>query len=286
MDIIRGVSQRRQHDRRRVVVVGTFQGMHLAHHNTLQQLKECARARSAQACVVLLPSTPDKRLLPFRNQMQLFHAAGLDAVFCLRNNLEQPLTILSAMRPSLFLSSQEDAWTHAAHAAGIDVMTCGPDLMQQQALLDVSLPDALKYADFEGIKGLLGRPYTCTGRVVHGDKKGRVLGFPTANLALPNFIPPITGVFAVSVVIDRYSFYGVANLGTRPSVGGKTFRFEVHVFDFHGHLYGQHISVTPHYKIREEKKFGSLMALQAQISADVAAAQDWFAAHPILDEMA
>ena len=124
------------------------------------------------------------------------------------------------------------------------------------------------------------------GRVETGDKRGRLLGFPTANLGLGDYLHPALGVYVVKAGIDEgretHWLDGVANLGVRPTVGGTRVQLEVHLFDFASDLYGRHLRVALIDFIRPEQKFAGLDALTAQIAADAAKARTILAAHPAL----
>jgi riboflavin kinase / FMN adenylyltransferase len=127
----------------------------------------------------------------------------------------------------------------------------------------------------ERANSLLGRPWTVRGVVVHGDKRGRTIGFPTANLALGRHLEPARGVYAVTIdLADGSHHHGVANIGQRPTVNETAeSRLEVNIFDFDGDLYGQEIAVSLHSFLRAEQKFPSFDALRAQIEADAAEAR-------------
>ena len=140
--------------------------------------------------------------------------------------------------------------------------------------------EALEQGDMVGAERLLGRPYRIVGRVMHGDKRGRTIGFPTANLRMGRQVSPVGGVYAVEVFgLEDEPLRGVANVGTRPTVGGVENRLEVHLFDFDGDIYGRHLSVDLLHKLRDERRFESLDALVAQIAKDAGDARDFFA-HP------
>ena len=141
---------------------------------------------------------------------------------------------------------------------------------------------ALLEADLGHAARLLGRPYSIAGRVSHGDKLGRQLGFPTANIQMKHRRPALTGVYAVSVEgLGVQRIAGVANVGVRPTAtsGGRA-RLEVHLFDWTQNCYGAHIRVNFLHKLRDEHKFESLDALRAQIALDAQTARDWFVSHP------
>ncbi|HEV3178044.1 MAG TPA: riboflavin biosynthesis protein RibF, partial [Stellaceae bacterium] len=124
---------------------------------------------------------------------------------------------------------------------------------------------------------LLGRPFEIEGRVEMGDQRGRTIDFPTANLRLGDYLRPAGGVYAVRVLVEEEApprwRDGVANLGTRPTVGGTDLRLEAHLFDFAGDLYGKHIQVALVEHLRPERKFAGLDELKAQIAADAAQAR-------------
>jgi riboflavin kinase/FMN adenylyltransferase len=133
---------------------------------------------------------------------------------------------------------------------------------------------ALAAADFAQVRRWLGRPYSMTGRVVHGNRLGRSLGFPTANLQIERRRPPVHGIFAVRVHgAGDAPLPGVASLGTRPTVDGEHTLLEAHVFDFAGDLYGREIEVEFVAKLREEERFPSLDALVVQMHEDAAQAR-------------
>jgi riboflavin kinase/FMN adenylyltransferase len=129
---------------------------------------------------------------------------------------------------------------------------------------------------------LLGRAWEIDGRVEQGDRRGRTIGFPTANIELADYLRPAGGVYAVRAAIGRGGDWhdGVANLGMRPTFGGSDLRLEVHLFDFAGDLYGRHLRVALVDYIRPEQKFPGLEALKAQIAADAARARTILTEYP------
>jgi riboflavin kinase/FMN adenylyltransferase len=139
--------------------------------------------------------------------------------------------------------------------------------------------EVLAAGDFALAERLLGHAYFIMGRVVYGRQLGRQLGVPTANIPLQRYRAALDGVYAVTVSgLDR-EYAGVANIGVRPTVQGKEPLLEVHLFDFHGDLYGKRLTVVFRHKIREERAFPGLDALKAQIQADIGAARDWLSAN-------
>jgi riboflavin kinase/FMN adenylyltransferase len=137
--------------------------------------------------------------------------------------------------------------------------------------------EALQLGDLSGAESLLGRPYSMCGRVAHGDKRGRTIGFPTANIFLHRTAVPVDGVFAVELRgVDDRPLPGVANVGTRPTVDGTRSLLEVHLFDFDREIYGCHVQVSFLKKLRPERRFDSFAQLQQQIQQDAGQARDYF----------
>ena len=134
--------------------------------------------------------------------------------------------------------------------------------------------EILSLSNFSLAKKLLGRPYSFEGKVVHGNRLGRSIGFPTANIWLPKNNLPIKGVFSVKISIDMSEFEGIANIGIRPTVGGTSPVLEVNIFDFKKEIYGKRIKVEFVKKIRDEKKFENLDDLKKQIAKDVNTAKE------------
>ena len=136
---------------------------------------------------------------------------------------------------------------------------------------------ALQAGQFHYAEELLGQPYTMSGRVAHGEKLGRELGFPTANIHLHRKVTPLHGIYVVQVEgLKDTPVQGVASIGTRPAVNGKKVILEVFLFDFNESIYGQYIEVSFLHKLRDESNFDSLDALKAQIAVDVEQAKDFF----------
>jgi len=137
------------------------------------------------------------------------------------------------------------------------------------------LREVLALGDMETAKDLLGAPYTIRGRVVHGQKLGRTLGFPTLNILFKQQ-PAASGVFVVRIDgLADVTLQGVANVGKRPTVNGMQYRLEVHVFDWHGDAYGKHVNVELVHRLRPEQRFASIDRLKQQIELDVEQAKNW-----------
>ncbi len=289
------------------VTIGNFDGLHRGHQAMLDKLRQEARARGLPSCVLTFephpreffaPEQAPTRLTSLGEKAALIAAAGIDRLHVLR--FDRGLAALTA---------EEFVAGALARTLGARYVLVGDDfrfgrgrggdfsLLQAlgprfgftaEALPTVSVADhrasstavrqALAGGDLERARRLLGRPYGITGRVVHGDKLGRSLGFPTANIQLRHNRPPLLGIFAVEVwgVNDR-ALPGAASLGVRPTVhehGRAT--LEVFLLDYQGGLYGRKLRVDFLKKLRDEEKYPDLDSLAAQIRRDVDHARHYF----------
>ena len=157
--------------------------------------------------------------------------------------------------------------------AGIKVTVATEIQLGNSRVSSTRVREALSKANFNEVQALLGRPFVISGKVTHGDKRGREIGFPTANIHMFHERPPLRGVFAVK--LDNFN--GIANLGTRPTIGGaEKLNLEVHIFNFSKDIYGKHVHVTFLQKIRDEKKFKTIGELRQQIILDVDKAESFF----------
>jgi riboflavin kinase / FMN adenylyltransferase len=146
-------------------------------------------------------------------------------------------------------------------------------------LSSTAVREALRAGAVEAANAMLGRAWTIEGIVVHGEKRGREIGWPTANLLLHDQLAPRHGIYVTSAILaDGRVVQSVSNFGRTPTTGLRDPLLEVHLFDYAGDLYGQRIDVRFHHFLRPEARFDSLDALVAQIGADADAARAWFAA--------
>ncbi|MDO7576494.1 MAG: riboflavin biosynthesis protein RibF, partial [Flavobacteriaceae bacterium] len=138
------------------------------------------------------------------------------------------------------------------------------------AVSSTKIREAIALGDFVKVHHFLGRPFQLRGTVTKGEGIGRKLAFPTANLNvnIPYKIIPPQGVYLVSILLEKGVFYGMMNIGTRPTLSGKNESIEIHIFDFNEDLYGKMITVCLYEKIRDERKFDSLEALKTQLIKD------------------
>jgi riboflavin kinase/FMN adenylyltransferase len=168
----------------------------------------------------------------------------------------------------------------AGERNGFEVVNMHTFLVDGERVSSTRVRYALAQGDLATAERLLGRSYRMSGRVAHGDKRGRTIGFPTANIHLHRRASPLQGVFAVEMFgLEGEPVPGVANIGNRPTVGGTKTLLEVHLFDFDRDIYGCHVQVSFVHKLRSEMRFESFDALKQQIELDVQRAREFFVQH-------
>lgn len=279
------------------IAIGNFDGMHLGHQALLKHLLDAAsKAGKTPAVMTFEPHpreffTPQSalaRLTTLREKLELLDAAGVEKVFvCAFNQrfaattaaefmqlLREKLNANTVLVGKDFRFGAKRAGTLADFAAhGFDLIPMPRVDLDEARVSSTRVREALAAGDLQLAQKLLGRHYSISGKVVHGAKRGRELGFPTANIHMRHERPALTGVYAVKL----QGLNATANLGVRPTIEGvPKLLLEVHVFDFNGDLYGQHVHVEFLQKIREEQKFDSLDALKAQIARDIEVARNFF----------
>jgi riboflavin kinase / FMN adenylyltransferase len=290
------------------LTIGNFDGVHLGHQAILARLKEAARVRALAACVMTFephpreffaPDQAPTRLTSLREKFELLANFGVDRVQLIRFNFDfakvtaddfisrvlvRGLGVrwllvgddfrFGARRAGDIAMLQREAPRHGFEVVAMDSVTLGGLRVSSTAVRE-----ALAAGDMEAPRRLLGRPYSISGRVVGGDKLGKAIGFPTANIQLKHNRPPVTGIFVVEVHgLGPAALPGVASLGTRPTVhpGGGKPTLEVHLFDFERDIYGVHLRVDFLRKLRDEEKFPNMDALIHQIALDVENARTHF----------
>jgi riboflavin kinase/FMN adenylyltransferase len=312
MELIRGRHNLRPEHRNCFATIGNFDGVHIGHQAIFQSLKARAHGLSAPTTAIVFepqpseyfaPETAPARLTRLREKLGALDRADVDWVQCLRfDRAFSSLTPDEFVRQVLveglgvrYLAVGDDfrfgagrqgdfaVLQAAGRRYGFEVQDTPTVQLDGRRVSSTWVREALAAADFDLATRLLGRRYSICGRVALGQRLGRKLGFPTANLALHRRISPLQGVFAVTVHGAGLSGHpGVANVGRRPTVGGVVPQLEVHLLTFEGDLYGQHLDVRFHHRIRPERRFESLDALRDQIQRDVTTAQNWLNAHPAL----
>lgn len=298
MQLIRGIHNIRAQHRGCVLTIGNFDGVHLGHQAVLAQVKSQALARGVPATVMTFEPQPQElfqperapaRLTNFREKHLALRAQDIDRHIVIEfnrkfANLPARTFIDEVLVKQLgvqFLVVGDDfrfghgregdfaMLQRAGAELGFEVVDTHSYRQQQQRVSSTAIRSALAEGDFAQAAAMLGRPYAFEGRVVHGEKKGRTIGFPTANIQLKRLHSPLRGVFAVQVKSNDGKMHaGVANIGRRPTLNGERMQLEVHIFDFADDVYGQQLKVIPTHFIRAEKKFADFAALKQQIATD------------------
>jgi riboflavin kinase/FMN adenylyltransferase len=307
MELVRGLDNLREEHRGCVLTIGGFDGLHLGHQALLARTLERARAASRRSMMLvfepmprefLKPENPPARLANFRERWRLVEPRGIDVLlvlrFCtaLRNLSGRDFLGLLAepLRAAALVVGHDcrfgrdgecdaPAIAAAGQALGFDVEIVEPVLVDGVRASSSAIRAQLAAGQLGPAARMLGRRYSMCGRVLRGERLGRTLGFPTANLRLGRLRAPLQGIFAVNVrgaAADVRA--GVASLGTRPTVGGVEPLLEAHLFDFSGDLYGREIEVEFVAKIRDEARFADLDAMVAQMHRDATAARAILAA--------
>jgi len=307
MQIIRNLQSLKRHHHGCVATIGNFDGVHLGHQAVLGQLAEKADEFNLPLTVVTFEPQPQEyfrpeqappRLTRFREKVQALRRYAVDRVLVLRFSetfsLQSPDVFIQNLLVNglgvKYLVIGDDfrfgknrigdfsMLQAAGREHGFEVVNMHTFALDGERVSSTRVRTALGEGDLNAAEKLLGRVYRMSGRVAHGDKKGRTIGFPTANIHLHRIATPLRGVFAVKLFgVAGEPLPGVANLGTRPTVGGMRTLLEVHLFDFDGDIYGRHVHVDFLHKLRDERRFDSFDALKAQIVLDAEQALIFFA---------
>jgi riboflavin kinase/FMN adenylyltransferase len=292
-----------------VVSIGVFDGVHLGHKAILERNVAESKRLGARATVVTFREHPKRLLLghaprtltSLEHRIELFRRAGIQHTVALTFD-EELRAIPAEDFVNDFLVAELDSrkfvlgfdskfgkdragTPETLERMALDVEVVPQVLVSGRAVSSTAIREAVELGDLTGAARMLGRPVAVYGEVVPGDHKGRELGFPTANLDLHHELHPPNGVWACRArrvtsgprpVVGR-AFDAVANIGHRPTMTGATAglpRVEVHLLDFSGDLYGEHIELEFVAFLREEQRFPSIAALTDQIRRDVASARN------------
>ena len=298
---------------RRAITVGNFDGVHCGHRAMLARLKEKAAELGVPACVLTFephpreffaPQAAPARLTGLGAKLRVLRSAGIDRVHVARFD-----AAFAAQSPTRFIDEVlvkglGCAWLLVGRDFRFGARRAGDFALLQEAgdrngfeleampevrdegerISSSGVRAALQRGDLDRAQALLGRPYTIAGRVAHGDKLGRELGFATANIRLPQR-PPLAGIFVVEVLGvpaagPAGAWPAVASLGVRPTVKEQAVPLlEAHLFDFSGDLYGRRLEVRFLRKLRDEEKYADLDTLKQAIASDALSARRYFAAN-------
>jgi len=306
MQVIESPGQAGQLFRHCVATIGKYDGMHLGHQRILDTLLAEAADTGLPAVVILSEPQPEEffagaeappRLSHFSDKVAFLESCGVDVVYRLNFDAElsnqsaddfvrgflvsglgvRSLVIGDDFRFGKARAGDASFLQKLAPELGFKVTAVAPCLQAKERVSSTLVRQYLQEGDCARVSALLGRSYSISGRVIKGRQLGRQIGVPTANMELKVKRLPMTGVFAVRVLLEQGEFNGVANLGYKPTVtsaGGPS--LEVHLLDFSRDIYGQHMSVHFLHKLRDEQKFAGMAQLQEQIGRDIAEARARF----------
>jgi riboflavin kinase/FMN adenylyltransferase len=304
MDFVRGLHNLRPRHRGCVLTIGAFDGVHRGHQEMIRVLHDQAREHSLPGAVLsfeptprefFAKSSPPARLTRFRERFDAFAHYGVERFVCVRFDDR-----MRQMTPEEFIDGVlvgslgirhivvghdfrfargHDGSVATLRAAGpthgFGVTVVPPFEVDGNRVSSSLIREVLEAGDMKRAAKYLGRPYRITGKVIAGQRLGRTLGFPTANLRLHRRATPVAGIFAVRVSGPGLKDApGVASLGTRPAVNGKELLLEAHVFDYSGDLYRRYVHVDFIERLRDELWFASMDALVEQMHKDAVLARE------------
>ena len=306
MQLIRGVYNLRPEHKGSVATIGNFDGVHRGHQAVIKQLaNEAARLNCKKTVITFEPLPQDfflgekapGRLTPFRDKFIALEKLGVDQMLCLPFNqklaslsaedfiqqvLVEGLEIKSLVVGDDFCfgknrSGNFSLLQQAGKQHGFAVQKTETFSEQNKRISSSRIRKLLEAGELQQAEKLLGRPYTMSGYVIEGDKRGREIGYPTANIRVGRRVSPLRGIFAVEVNgIEDHPLPGICSIGTRPTVNYRGFLIEVHLLDFTGDLYGRRLEIVWLEKLRNEEKFESIDAMVRQIENDEMNARTFF----------
>ncbi len=305
MHFFRGLHNTRSFSQGCVLTIGNFDGVHSGHRQVLAKLTAEAQSLGLPAAVMIFEPQPKEhfdiegspaRLTTLAEKIELLEQQGIDALACMAfNNRFMSLSAEDFVKQVLVdglnvkaliigddfkfgcdRSGDFEYLKQAGQKHGFTVQDTKTVLQGGMRVSSTEVRAALEQGDLTQAQVLLGREFAISGRIAHGQKLGRTLGVPTANVILKRHKTPLVGVYAVQVVTSSGTYNGVANIGMRPTVGALVPILEPHLFDFDGDLYGQRLKVVFKQKIRDEKRFNGLDELTAAIYNDIEKAKAFF----------
>jgi len=302
MKLIHAANELGNGSRKVCLAIGVFDGVHLGHQQIIRQTVADARQHDALALVATFDCHPNTVVAPGHVPPQIYtqsqklraiESLGVDALLEIR--FDQPFSEKSG---EVFIRElARDLGKMHSVCVGADFVcghqrtgnvpllrALGEELHFQvhglaavaldgQPVSSTRIREAIRAGDFDAASQMLGRPYALCGRVVKGDRIGRELGFPTANLETTNLVLPPNGVYSAATTVHGQRYRVALNIGSRPTVAaaGPQLRVEAHLLDFDGQLYDLELELEVGAKMREERRFGSPGELREQIARDVAA---------------
>jgi len=306
MELIRGIQNLRPEHHGCVATIGNFDGVHLGHQAVIGQLAEKGNELGLPTLVLVFEPQPlevfkgeqaPARLTRFREKLRALARFAVDRLLCIRFSKSfasmsaeafikdilvdglgiRYLVVGDDFRFGAGRKGDFEMLQRAGDQYGFEVANLHSFRIDGDRVSSTLIRRALAAGNMDEAEKLLGRPYRMCGRVAHGDKIGRTLGIPTANIYLHRKVSPVQGIYVVEVFgLKGEPLQGVASVGNRPTVGGTRPLLEVYIFDFNEDIYGTYLNIDFLHKIRDEKKFESLDELKTWIEDDIVNAREWF----------
>ena len=282
--------------------IGGYDGIHIGHNRIISKVVQKAKENNSKSALITFKPLPkiffarkNFELLTTYKKIEILKELNVDYMILLRFNdslismsskdfieeiLIKKLNISSLTVGHDFKFGKNQSGSVSdlqdyAHKGSFTLNVEEKHSIAGERISSSSIRDYIMQNNFEKASKMLGRPYTVSGKIIHGDKRGRTIGFPTANIKLePNIL--LSGVYAVSTLFKKKKYYGVANIGYKPTFDGQKYLFEANIFDFSQDLYGQRLEFDIISKIRETKKFSGVEELKQYINLDVKSAKEIF----------
>lgn len=312
MQVVKGLENLAEAPRKTVLTIGNFDGVHLGHREVFRRVIDRARKLCATSGVVTFEPHPLRFLAPDKaplrlntpeEKIRLLEASCIDLLVVL--NFDQALAEMSAedfvkdvlvgqLNVHYLIVGYDYAFGHNRHGDtdslaamsqkyGFTLEVLEPVRSEQQTHSSTSIRQLLQEGRVEEVVKILGRNFTLDGVVVHGEGRGRKLGFPTANLITEKEILPRDGVYAVKVKWQDHYYDGVINIGSRPTFTTSEPTLEIHLIDFKSDLYGERLRIYFVGRLRDEMKFPSVEALQDAVIHDIKRARALFSNSQVVE---
>ena len=275
--------------------IGAFDGLHIGHQKIIRNIVDLSIKNNTKSALITFNPLPkvyfakkNFQLLSMHKKVNILSAFNLDYLVILRFNDELLSTsskefveniLINKLNIKALSVGDDFRFGHNQEGSVDDLVNYSKkgyfsiNLEKKHSIENIRVSsslirDSIVNNNFEKASKMLGRPYSISGKIMHGDKRGSSIGFPTANIKLePNVL--LAGVYAVSTLIGNKKYHAVANIGYKPTFNGEKYLFEAHIFNFSGNLYGKRLEFNIVSKIRETKKFSGIEELKRNINHDI-----------------
>lgn len=283
-------------EKKTAVALGSFDALHKGHIKVINSCVEYARKNQLLSVVQLVEIPNSKRVNSLEKRLEILEELGADIVVIEEFSPEfksvrytdfvreylavryNAAAVFSGENYRFGYMAEGDTQKLTTECKRFEISVFVLDCVQLEGVISsTEIRKFVEMGDIEKATEYMGRPFSMSGRVVHGKALGRKLGFPTANIEIPNgFVVPQSGVYAARVVVDGKRYFSVVNIGTKPTVDDKKPNIEAYMFDFNDEIYGDEIEIEFYKKLRDIKKFENVKELSRQIELDKSLAEEYF----------